>query len=74
VSDVLLKVHSIIGDITQDAFLDGRKQERERVLKMLEEEIERFEKHPYKLGSFDTHGIYLGLKMAHLHVKELKWT
>ena len=73
-SDVLLKVHSIIGDITQDAFLDGRKQERERVLKMLEEEIERFEKHPYKLGSFDTHGIYLGLKMAHLHVKELKWT
>jgi hypothetical protein len=41
---------------------------------MLEEEIQRFEKHPYKLGSFDTHGIYLGLKMAHLHVKEMKWT
>jgi hypothetical protein len=60
--------------MTQDAFLDGRKQERERVLKMLEDEIERFEKHPYKLGSFDTHGIYLGLKMAHLHVKEQKWT
>jgi hypothetical protein len=73
-NDVLHRVHKIVGDITQDAFLDGRKQERERVLKMLEDEIERFEKHPYKLGSFDTHGIYLGLKMAHLHVKEQKWT
>jgi hypothetical protein len=73
-NDVLQRVHKIVGDMTEDAFLDGRKQERERVLKMLEEEIERFEKHPYKLGSFDTHGIYLGLKMAHLHVKEQKWT
>lgn len=73
-SDVLQRVHKIVGDITEDAFLDGRKREREQVLKMLEKEIERFEKHPYKLGSFDTHGIYLGLKMAHLHVKEQKWT
>lgn len=73
-SDVLQRVHKIVGDMTEDAFLDGRRQERERVLKMLEAEIERFEKHPYKLGSFDTHGIYLGLKMAHLHIKELKWT
>lgn len=73
-NDVLNRVHKIVGDITEDAFLDGRRQERERVLKMLEEEIERYEKHPYKLGSFDTHGIYLGLKMAQLHVKEMKWT
>lgn len=73
-NDVLNRVHKIVGDITEDAFLDGRRQERERVLKMLEEEIDRYEKHPYKLGSFDTHGLYLGLKMAHLHVKEMKWT
>lgn len=73
-NDVLNRVHKIVGDITEDAFLDGRKQERERVLKMLETEIERYEKHPYKLGSFDTQGLYLGLKMAHLHVKEMKWT
>ena len=52
----------------------GQMEQRERILQMLEEEIQRFEKHPYKLGSFDTHGIYLGLKIAHLHVKEMKWT
>ena len=51
----------------------GQIEQRERILTMLEEEIQRFEKHPYKLGSFDTHGIYLGLKMAHLHIKEMKW-
>lgn len=73
-NDVLNRVHKIVGDITEDAFLDGRRQERERVLKMLEVEIDRYEKHPYKLGSFDTHGLYLGLKMAHLHIKEMKWT
>lgn len=55
-------------------YATGQREERDRILEMLEEEIERFEKHPYKLGSFDTHGIYLGLKMAHLHVKEMKWT
>jgi hypothetical protein len=55
-------------------YTNGQREERDRVLKMLEEEIKRFENHPYKLGSFDTHGIYLGLKMAHLHVKEMKWT
>lgn len=51
----------------------GQMEQRERILTMLEEEIQRLEKHPYKLGSFDTHGIYLGLKMAHLHIKEMKW-
>ena len=51
----------------------GQIEQRERILTMLEKEIERFEKHPYKLGSFDTAGIYLGLKMAHLHIKEMKW-
>jgi hypothetical protein len=55
-------------------YTKGQMEQRERILSMLEEEIARFEKHPYKLGSFDTHGIYLGLKMAHLHVKEMKWT
>jgi hypothetical protein len=55
-------------------YSNGQLEERNRILQMLEQEIERFEKHPYKLGSFDTHGIYLGLKMAHLHVKEMKWT
>lgn len=55
-------------------YLNGQKEEREKVLEMLEVEIKRFESHPYKLGSFDTHGIYLGLKMAQLHVKEMKWT
>ena len=55
-------------------YTNGQREERNRILQMLEEEIQRFEKHPYKLGSFDTHGIYLGLKMAQLHVKEMKWT
>jgi hypothetical protein len=55
-------------------YTNGKREERNRILVMLEEEIARFEKHPYKLDSFDTHGIYLGLKMAHLHVKEMKWT
>lgn len=55
-------------------YTNGQREERDRILGMLEEEIQRFEKHPYKLGSFDTHGIYLGLKMAQLHVKEMKWT
>ena len=55
-------------------YRNGSREERERILSMLEAEIERFEKHPYRLGEFDTHGIYLGLKMAHLHIKELKWT
>ena len=54
-------------------YTKGQLEQRERILKMLESEIERYEKHPYKLGSFDTHGIYLGLKMAHLHVREMKW-
>lgn len=58
----------------EEATLLAKKEERERVLEMLESEIQRFESHPFKLGSFDTHGIYLGLKMAHLHVKEMKWT
>jgi hypothetical protein len=55
-------------------YVNGQREERDRILEMLEKEIERFEKHPYKLGTFDTQGIYLGLKMAHLHVKEMKWT
>jgi hypothetical protein len=55
-------------------YTKGQMEQREQILQMLEEEIQRFEKHPYKLGSFDTHGIYLGLKIAHLHVKEMKWT
>jgi hypothetical protein len=55
-------------------YATGQREERDRILGMLEEEIQRFEKHPYKLDSFDTHGIYLGLKMAQLHVKEMKWT
>lgn len=55
-------------------YTNGQREERDRILVMLEEEIARFEKHPYRLGEFDTHGIYLGLKMAHLHVKEMKWT
>ena len=55
-------------------YLKAQQEERARVLETIEKEIKRFEDHPYKLGSFDTHGIYLGLKMAHLHVKEMKWT
>lgn len=54
-------------------FIEGGKIERDKALAALEKEIQRFENHPYKLGSFDTHGIYLGLKMAHLHIKEMKW-
>jgi len=54
-------------------YTKGQMEQRERILSMLEEEIARFEKHPYKLGSFDTHGIYVGLKMAHLYIKEMKW-
>jgi hypothetical protein len=57
-----------------EQYLEAQREERARVLKTIESEIKRFENHPYKLGSFDTNGIYLGLKMAHLHVKEMKWT
>jgi hypothetical protein len=41
---------------------------------MLENEIKEFEEKPGELDSFEATGVYLGLKRAHLHVKELKWT
>jgi len=55
-------------------YANGQREERKRILRMLEAEMRRFEEHPYKLGEFDTQGLYLGLRMAHLHVKEMKWT
>ena len=35
-SDVLLKIHKVIGEITTEAFLDGRRQEREAIIKKLD--------------------------------------
>jgi hypothetical protein len=41
---------------------------------MLEAEIKEFEDKHGELDTFEATGVYLGLKRAHLHVKELKWT
>jgi hypothetical protein len=45
--------------------------ERNRILKMLNEEIQKQEE---AASTIDETGILIGLKRAELHVKELKWT
>lgn len=35
-SDVLQRVHKIVGDMTTQAFEDGRRQERQRIIEKLD--------------------------------------
>jgi hypothetical protein len=65
------KITKIVWKISEDAFEDGRRQERNRILEMLGEEIAKQEQ---AASTLDETGILIGLKRAELHVKELKWT
>lgn len=65
------RVQEIVWKISEDAFKDGRKQERELILKMLNEQISKQEE---AASTLDETGILIGLKRAELHVKEMKWT
>lgn len=38
-SDVLQRIHKIVGDMTTAAFEDGRKQERELILELIEKQM-----------------------------------
>jgi hypothetical protein len=67
-------LQDIIATNTIRAFNSGIQHERQRILTMLEAEIKKFEDKPEELDTFEATGVYLGLKRAHLHVKELKWT
>lgn len=67
-------LQDIIASSAVRAFNSGIQHERRRILTMLEKEIKEFEEKPGELDSFEATGVYLGLKRAHLHVKELKWT
>jgi len=72
-SDVLQRVHKIVGDITTDAFEDGRRQERARILEVIEEEIKKIETTGTD-STLEGAATLSGLKKAQLKVKELKWT
>lgn len=67
------RVSEIVWKISEDAFLDGRKSERERILKLLDELITAEEAKPENLKE-DGIGLAIGLRRAKLYVKELKWT
>jgi hypothetical protein len=64
-------LQDIIATSTVRAFNSGIQHERNRILKMLAEEIQKQEK---TASTIDETGILIGLKRAELHVKELKWT
>jgi hypothetical protein len=67
------RVSEIVWKISEDAFLDGRKTEREVILKLLDELIESEEERPENLKE-DGIGVAIGLRRARLYVKEQKWT
>jgi hypothetical protein len=64
-------LQDIIATSTIRAYNSGMEQERNRILKMLNEEIHKQEE---AASTLDETGILIGLKRAELHVKELKWT
>jgi hypothetical protein len=64
-------LQDIIATSTVRAFNSGIQHERNRILKMLNEEIEKQEE---AASTLDETGILIGLKRAELYVKELKWT
>jgi hypothetical protein len=66
------RVSEIVWKISEDAFLDGRKTEREAILKVLDELIESEEERPENLKE-DGIGVAIGLRRARLYVKEQKW-
>jgi hypothetical protein len=63
-------LQDIIASSTVRAFNSGIQHERNRILKMLNEEIRKQEE---AASTIDETGILIGLKRAELHVKELKW-
>jgi hypothetical protein len=64
-------LQDIIASSSVQAFNSGIHHERNRILKMLNEEIQKQEE---AASTIDETGILIGLKRAELHVKELKWT
>jgi hypothetical protein len=64
-------LQDIIASSSVRAFNSGIQHERNRILKMLNEEIQKQEQ---AASTIDETGILIGLKRAELHVKELKWT
>ena len=64
-------LQDIIASSAVRAFNSGIQHERNRILKMLNEEIHKQEE---AASTLDETGILIGLKRAELHVKELKWT
>jgi len=67
------RISEIVWKISEDAFLDGRKTEREKILKLLDELIEAEEEKPENLKE-DGIGVAIGLRRAKLYLKEMKWT
>jgi hypothetical protein len=63
-------LQDIIASSSVQAFNSGIQHERNRILKMLNEEIQKQEQ---AASTIDETGILIGLKRAELHVKELKW-
>jgi hypothetical protein len=64
-------LQDIIASSAVRAFNSGIQHERNRILKMLGEEIAKQER---AASTLDETGILIGLRRAELHVKELKWT
>ena len=55
------------------AYNQGARDERERILSAIDKEIERLEQSGTD-ATLDGTSVLIGLKKAHLNVKELKWT
>jgi len=64
-------LQEIIATSTVRAYNSGMQQERNRILRMLNDEISKQEE---AASTLDETGILIGLKRAELHVKEMKWT
>ena len=64
-------LQDIIASSTVRAFNSGIQHERNRILKMLNDEIAKQEQ---AADTLDQTGILIGLKRSELHVKEMKWT
>jgi hypothetical protein len=64
-------LQEVIATSTVRAYNSGMQQERNRILRMLNEEISKQEE---AASTLDETGILIGLKRAELHVKEMKWT
>ncbi len=50
-------------------FQEGKKAERESILKLLADYLKSYENHPTKLDKFEATGIYQGLKRAEMLIK-----